>query len=348
MYEQVKKAANAAQQTQQETNAQDHIIETAHAKINLSLDVTGQRADGYHEVCMIMQSLALCDDIVLERIPAECMTICDQRMQREGGQQADCARTLRSPISLEITDERGQAKGEGASIPCDQANLMWRAAMLMCETYGIRDGVSMRLLKRIPAAAGLAGGSADAAAVLRGMNRLFELGLSDAALAALGARLGADIPYCVYGGTMLAEGIGEVLRALPAAPFFHVLLAKPLRGVSTKEVYQALDALPAGSVIHPDTEAALLALREGNRAALCAALGNVLERVTIPAVPEIDEIKLFLRPAGADGVLMSGSGPTVFGLFRERDAMQKTAQALRESALSKQLSDVVETEIWQP
>lgn len=299
------------------------ISERARAKINLSLDVLRRRPDGYHEVRMIMQSLVLCDDVVLTRIPAE----------EVGGE----------PIRLQITEARGQAEGSVSVLPADASNLMWRAAALLREHCGIADGVSMQLTKRIPVAAGLAGGSTDAAAVLRGMNRLFALGLSAEQLTALGLRLGADVPYCLQGGTMLAEGIGERLSALAPAPACGVLLVKPKRGVSTGAVYSALHVETLPNVAHPDVDHVLAAIEAGDLQALCGGLGNVLETVTVRQVPEIGAIKARLSEQGADGVLMSGSGPTVFALFSDAKKMHAAAEDIRQSALLPLISDVIET-----
>lgn len=324
------------------------VQEQAHAKINLSLDVLRKRVDGYHEVRMIMQSLALCDEVTLTRIPAE-------QFQKEAKEEKSGTETMAGaepaeqaqPIRLHITEAQGQAEGSLSELPADASNLMWRAAALLREHCGISDGVALSLTKRIPVAAGLAGGSTDAAAVLRGMNRLFALGLSMEELAELGLRLGADVPYCLQGGTMLAEGIGERLSPLPPAPACGVLLVKPKRGVSTAAVYGALQLEQLQPSAHPDVEGALSALARGELSGLCQCLGNLLETVTLQKVPEIKEIEERLWQSGADGVLMSGSGPTVFALFADESRLPAAAEAIRESELAALVSDVIETAFFK-
>ncbi len=265
---------------------QNHTVH-AYAKINLSLDILGVRPDGYHEVRMIMQSLRLHDTITLKLCGAP-------------------------GVFLTCND---------ASLPTDERNLAFRAAVLFCTTYAVSAGIELHLEKKIPTAAGLAGGSSDAAAVLRGLNEMFGCPASDAALAALGVQLGADVPYCLTLGTALSEGIGEHLTPLPDAPDCFCLLVKPAAGASTKQVYTEYDAL-AGTVeiAHPDTTGLLNALSAGDYSGLTSRLCNVLEPVTLRLVPEIASIKETLRSLGADGVLMSGSGPTVFGLFASKAA----------------------------
>lgn len=270
----------------------------AYAKINLSLDILGTRPDGYHEVCMIMQSLVLHDTLTL------CIT--------DG-----------SGISMACSD---------TSLPADETNLAYRAADLFCKTYTIADGISIHLEKVIPVAAGLAGGSSDAAAVLRGLNTMYGSPATPEELAALGVTLGADIPYCLMLGTVLSEGIGEKLTPLPPAPDFYCLLVKPSAGASTKQIYTEYDSLvQTESIPHPDTEALLSALKKRNRKALVSGLCNVLEPVTVKLVPEIDTIKNTLRTFGAEGVLMSGSGPTVFALFSDVAKAKRAEAHMRET-----------------
>ncbi len=262
----------------------------AYAKINLSLDILGTLPNGYHEVRMIMQSLQLHDTVTLKvsDTPGITMTCSD------------------------------------ASLPVDTRNLAYRAAVAFCEAYPISDGITLHLEKKIPVAAGLAGGSSDAAAVLRGLNEMYGSPASAGELAALGVKLGADVPYCLMLGTALSEGIGERLTPLPAAPACHCLLVKPAAGASTKQIYTDYDALVQTTAInHPDTDALLSALSKGDYSTLVSGLCNVLEPVTMSLVPDIAVIKDTLRTLNADGVLMSGSGPTVFALFSDPETAKR-------------------------
>ncbi|MCQ2401062.1 MAG: 4-(cytidine 5'-diphospho)-2-C-methyl-D-erythritol kinase [Lachnospiraceae bacterium] len=292
-----------------------NVSEKAHAKINISLDVTGVRPDGYHEVKMIMQDLCLCDKVSLRKISE-------------------------SETETATGSERVILTMEGASpdVPADRKNIAVKAAYLMLETFGISEGVSIHLSKQIPSAAGLAGGSADAAAVIRGMNRLFNTGLSLREMMDMGVRLGADVPYCIMGGTALSEGIGERLTKLDTPEFLKglpVLLVKPNEGVSTREVYTTLDEVCGWKEgmeevrikgLHPDVEAAVSSMKNEDFYGLCSLMGNILERVTVRKLPEIEEIKEKLISAGARAAMMSGSGPTVFAFFsteEERNAAYK-------------------------
>ena len=266
----------------------------ARAKINLTLDVTGKRENGYHELEMIMQTLSLYDGITLR--PLQKDTI-----------QISC---------------------NGAFVPTDSRNLAWKAANLMRHTYHIKEGVAIDIDKRIPVAAGLAGGSADCAAVLVGMNRLFRLGLSSQRLEELALTMGTDIPYCVRRGTVLATGLGETLENIrPACPFCYVVLAKPPVGVSTAKVYQGLKWQEIEK--HPSAKDMISAIAEGNVEKMGTLLGNVLETVTIPMHPEIHRLKKTMLAKGAAGTLMSGSGPTVFGLFTDLKKAKRTAAIIR-------------------
>ncbi len=262
----------------------------AYAKINLSLDILGTLPNGYHEVRMIMQSLQLHDTITLttNNTPGIIMTCSDP------------------------------------SLPVDERNLAYRAAVSFCEAYHISDGIALHLEKKIPVAAGLAGGSSDAAAVLRGLNEMYGCPATPKDLAELGVKLGADVPYCLMLGTALSEGIGERLTALPSAPACHCLLIKPAAGASTKQIYTEYDALvQTANIKHPDTDALLSALSKGDYTALVSGLCNVLEPVTMGLVPDIAVIKETLQALGADGVLMSGSGPTVFALFSDLETSKR-------------------------
>lgn len=272
----------------------DSITLPAYAKINLTLDVTGRRPDGYHTVCMVMQSVGLHDDVTVTRTAA-------------GGVTLACG---------------------APAVPTDRRNLAVRAAERFFSCTGLAcGGLHIDLNKRIPAAAGLAGGSADAAAVLRALNTLYGAGLSAQALCDMGLALGADVPYCLLGGTMLAEGIGEVLTPLPPLPDCWAVLCKPGFAVSTAAVYAALDGCTPSA--RPDTAGVLRALEAGDYAGVCHRLYNVMERVTACAHAEIGQIKDVLLACGADGAAMSGSGPTTFGLFRSEDKARKAYAALR-------------------
>lgn len=270
------------------------IQEKAYAKINLGLDVLRRREDGYHDVKMIMQTVDICDDLTFEKSAAP-------------------------GIRLEIT---------GADLPADGNNLICRAAAQIMEAAQIAEGVHITLQKRIPIAAGMAGGSADAAAALRGLNRLFALGYSAQGLRELGVRLGADIPYCIEGGTMLAEGIGQILTPLSSPPACHLVVAKPDLDVSTAFVYGNLkaDSLP----YHPDIDGMVEALAQGSLKGITDRMGNVLETVTEKAYPVITKIKEQMRGLGAENTLMSGSGPTVFGICKTKEPADRIAAAIRE------------------
>ncbi|ADV04687.1 4-(cytidine 5'-diphospho)-2-C-methyl-D-erythritol kinase [Staphylococcus pseudintermedius] len=260
------------------------IYETAPAKINLTLDTLYKRDDGYHEVEMIMTTIDLSDRLSFEK----------------------------------RNDSRIVLKVDETFIPSDDRNLAYRAALLMKETYQIKQGVTITLEKNIPVAAGLAGGSSDAAATMRGMNRLFELNRSLDELSELSAAIGSDVPFCVYGTTALCKGRGEILEILPKTPSAWVIVAKPQAGLSTPEIYGGLD-LSQPFPVH--TEQCLKAIEENDYDALCKSLSNRLEPVSMQLQPEIAKIKTNMLNNGADGALMSGSGPTVYGFAqRERQA----------------------------
>ena len=271
----------------------------ASAKINLILDVTGKREDGYHLLETIMQTVALYDGIYMKK--------------------------LEKPVI--------KLKTNLPWLPTDARNLAWKAANLMRETFGIKEGVFIEIDKRIPVAAGLAGGSTDCAAVLVGMNRLFGLGLSEAQLEEVAGRLGSDIPYCIRRGTVLCEGVGEVMTNVAhPCPDCYVVLAKLPVSVSTASVYKQLRWQEIEQ--HPDTKAMLKAMEEKDVAKMGKLLSNVLETVTIELHPRIAKIKARLMELGAEGALMSGSGPTVFALFTDRAKARKAAALVkREFAL---------------
>ncbi len=264
----------------------------APAKINLTLDVLYKRPDQYHEVEMIMTTVDLADRIGLE--------------PRQDGQ-----------IKIISADR---------FVPDDARNFAYQAAQLLKDTYNIEEGVSIYIEKEIPIAAGLAGGSSDAAATLRGLNDLWKLGLSLDTLAELGAKIGSDVSFCVYGGTALATGRGEKIQELSAPPTCWVVLAKPKIGVSTADVY---GGLKLDGIEHPNTKQMIEAIENEDYEGVCASLGNVLETVTFTLHPEVITIKEQMQRFGADAVLMSGSGPTVFGLVDTETRASRVYNGLR-------------------
>ena len=265
----------------------------AYAKINLGLDVLGTLPNGYHEVRMIMQSIGIYDKVNLFRNRSGKITV----------------------------------KTNLGFLPTGPDNLVYKAAALLKEEFGIRDGISIDLYKYIPVAAGMAGGSSDAAAVLRGMNTMFGLGLSEQDLKDRGARLGADIPYCIMGGTALAEGIGEKLTRLCDCPPCHVVIAKPGISVSTRYVYEKL--VLNEETKHPDIDGILQAIEGQELTGICDRLYNVLENVTKTEYPVIGEIESAMKEEGALAAIMSGSGPTVFGIFADREHAEQCNNRMR-------------------
>ncbi|WP_211749468.1 4-(cytidine 5'-diphospho)-2-C-methyl-D-erythritol kinase [Paenibacillus sp. Marseille-Q4541] len=269
------------------------IYEKAPAKINLMLDVLHKRSDGYHEVEMIMTMVDLADRIEMEEMPRDTIMISSQ----------------------------------AGYIPLDEKNLAFQAAKLVKERYDVKKGVYIHLDKKIPVAAGLAGGSSDAAATLRGLNKLWGLGISDEELRLLGAELGSDVPFCITGGTALATGRGEKLTMMPNPPQCWVVLAKPPINVSTAEVYGRVKS--DRIVHHPSAQRMEEAIRNQSFAGVCQELGNVLEDVTLKLHPEVGQLKEAMLRLGADGVLMSGSGPTVFGLISKESKVPRIYNGLR-------------------
>lgn len=263
----------------------------APAKINLTLDVLHKRPDNYHEIEMIMTTVDLADRIGLK--------------------------ATESGIHIESADR---------FVPNDSRNLAYQAAQLLKDRFHIKSGVIISLDKQIPVAAGLAGGSSDAAATLKGLNQLWQLNLSLDELAELGAQIGSDVSFCVYGGTALAKGRGEIIQELPTPPNCWVILAKPTIGVSTADVYGAFDVTKAE---HPNTREMIRALEAGDYEAMCDNLGNALESVTLNLYPEVAQIKEQMKKFGADAVLMSGSGPTVFGLVQQEARIPRIYNGLR-------------------
>ncbi|WP_042453817.1 4-(cytidine 5'-diphospho)-2-C-methyl-D-erythritol kinase [Neobacillus dielmonensis] len=268
------------------------ILVKAPAKINLALDVLHKRNDGYHEVEMIMTTIDLADRLELSLLEQNQIHIISQNRY----------------------------------VPDDQRNLAYQAAQILKDRFGIKQGVAISIEKTIPVAAGLAGGSSDAAAALRGLNKLWNLGLSLDELAEIGSEIGSDVSFCVYGGTALAKGRGEQIKELPAPPTCWVILAKPFIGVSTADVYRRLDV---NAVTHPNIGAMVDALHHSDYQAVCRNVGNVLEDVTLNLHPEVAQIKDQMKRFGADAVLMSGSGPTVFGLVQHDSRMHRIYNGLR-------------------
>lgn len=273
----------------------------AYAKINLGLDVLRRREDGYHEVKMIMQTVDIWDRL----------TFC------EGSEPG---------IELSVND---------AALPAGKDNLIYRAAELLIKEENIRQGVKITLEKNIPVAAGMAGGSTDAAAVFHGLNELFDLSMSLEDMKKLGVKIGADVPYCIMGGTALSEGIGEILTPLGTPPSCILVVAKPDIDVSTKFVYENLHADKLKR--HPDIDGMTKAIKDGDLSGIAKRMENVLETVTIRKYPVIDQIKEQMKTEGAVNALMSGSGPTVFGIFTERKAAQSAADKIRRQGLAKQV-----------
>lgn len=272
----------------------------AYAKINLGLDVVGKLPNGYHQVKMIMQTVGIFDKLTLEK-----------------------------------TDSGITLTTDSDELPVGRDNLVYRAAELMLEKYHIAGGIRIHLEKKIPIAAGMAGGSTDAAAAMRGISRLWGLDAPLPQLMEYGVAIGADVPYCIMGGTALAEGIGDVLTALPPAPDCVILVAKPDISVSTRDVYARLDDFCLKS--HPDIDGMRAAIETGSLQGILDRMGNVLETVTIPACPVIDTIKQRMRELGAVNSLMSGSGPTVFGIFMDEQAAELAGMQLQEEMLAKQI-----------
>lgn len=279
----------------------DNISLKALAKINLGLDVVRRRDDGYHEVRMIMQTINLFDRLEIIKIKESAIKIHTNLF----------------------------------FLPVNENNLVYKAAKLLIDEFGIQEGVSVGLTKKIPVAAGMAGGSTDAAAMLFGMNRLFGLGLSKKQLMERGVKIGADVPYCIMRGTALAEGIGDKLSPLPAMVKCPVLIAKPQISVSTKFVYQNLKL--DDKTVHPDIDRLIEDIRNKDLKAVSDHMGNVLESVTIPNYPVISQIKEQMMDSGAVGSMMSGSGPTVFGLFDDSRTAQLAFGKIKRSGLAKQV-----------
>lgn len=286
------------------------LTRNAYGKINLGLDVLRRREDGYHEVKMIMQMVDICDTLTF---------------------------TSREDDKIHIVTDHG-------SVPCDEHNLIYKAAMTLFEETGRHIGVDVELTKRIPVAAGMAGGSTDAAAALLALNEMLGLPLTRERLSEIAVRVGADVPYCVMGGTALSEGIGEKLTPLPAPPEAYLVIAKPDIEVSTAFVYKNLKLEMIDR--HPDIDGMVKALYEGRLEGITDRMENLLETVTIPAYPIIRTIKEICRQEGAYNALMSGSGPTVFAVYKEKEKAQRAIERIQEEGLAQEvfLTGFAETE----
>ena len=263
----------------------------APAKINLALDTLHKRKDNYHEVEMIMTTVDLADYITVTPLEKNEIVI----------------------------------KSNEFTMPLNEKNLAYQAAQLFKQHFNIDKGVEIYIKKRIPVAAGLAGGSSNAAATLKALKELWKVDCTIDELAELGAQLGSDVPFCVYGGTALATGRGEIIQPIPSPPKCWVILIKPRIGVSTKEIYEALDA---NQVEHLDIEGMLKCIDNKDYKGICDRLGNSLEEVTLERYPVVAEIKNKLVQFGADAVLMSGSGPTVFALVRKEYKLRRIINSI--------------------
>lgn len=289
-----------------------HLGLKAYGKVNLGLDVVKRREDGYHEVRMIMQTVGIYDRI-------------------------DLTRREQPGIGIETNLYY---------LPDNENNLAYKAARLLMDEFGIKDGVGIRIKKFIPVAAGMAGGSSDAAAVLFGVNKMFSLGLSMEELMKRGVKLGADVPYCLMRGTALSEGIGEILTPLDPAPQCQVLIAKPAVSVSTKFVYENLHVNQLPKAAHPDIDCLMRAIENRDLRSLAENMGNILETVTIPAHPVIQDIKDKMMSMGAVGAMMSGSGPTVFGLFMSPAKAEEAYEEMRYGSSASMARQVYLTQFY--
>ncbi len=278
----------------------------AHGKINLGLDIIRKREDGYHEVKMIMQSVGLYDKVEIGLVSPT----------TDGAPKIDIETNLKY-------------------LPVNENNLAYKAAYLLMSEYGVNAHILIRIKKMIPVSAGMAGGSTDCAAVLKGVNKLFNLGLSNKQLKEYGVTLGADVPYCIDGGTALSEGIGEILTPLPDMPPCIILLAKPPINVSTKFVYGNLDLSKIDS--HPDIDGMIECIKAQDLNGMVSKMGNLLETVTEKEYPVITNLKKLMTDNGALGAMMSGSGPTVFGIFNDRDKAKEAYNLVKASGLARQV-----------
>ena len=287
------------------TNENNSLSLKAYAKVNLALDVLRRREDGYHDVKMIMQNLDIYDELEFEILDRDTEDI---------------------NITLTVNKE---------GIPTDDRNLVYKAIAMLFEAYNIKSHISVNLIKNIPAEAGMAGGSTDCAAALKAVNILYGLGLSTDELMSYGVKLGADVPYCILGRTAISEGIGEVLTPIKGLPNVHVVVAKPPVNVSTKEIYTNLKANELKR--HPDVDGMVEALESQNLMAVAERMENVLETVTVTMHPQIEELKSLMKEQGALNAIMSGSGPTVFGLFDNKDRAWEVAMMISDQGLAPEV-----------
>ncbi len=279
------------------------VVEKARAKINLSLDILGRRDDGYHLLKMVMQTLELCDTVTVSLKPSEY------------GIRTESV----------FTDPAGSERNAALSVPDDESNLAYRAAALLKKSFRIEKGFDIKIEKKIPVSAGLAGGSSDAAAVLRGIGKMLLPEVSLEELAVLGERIGADVPYCIYGGTRLVEGTGEKIKEIsPGLKECAILLIKPEEGISTAKAYAAFDGME--NKIHPDTEAVLNDIRNGDIPELGKHMGNSLETPAFRMVPVIKDIRDYLKGCGVSGAMMSGSGSAVFAIDEDVSLLRQVKQ----------------------
>lgn len=283
----------------------EQLTKKAYAKINLALDVLRKRTDGYHELRMIMQTVGVCDELTFtKRDDSEIRIVV----------------TTQDRFRVSAFDHSAQ------EVPCDEHNLIFRAAKAVAERHESCGGVDVTLVKRIPVAAGMAGGSSDAAATIRALDELYDLHMDQKTMSEIAVTIGADVPYCLFGGTMLCEGIGEILTPLPPAPQSRLVIVKPSISVSTAFVYGNLDA--AGLKWHPDVDGMVRAIKGQDAQGIWQRLGNVLETVTIPAHPEVEQIRQTLLRCGAEQALMSGSGPSVFAVFEEEERQREAYETV--------------------
>lgn len=268
------------------------LLEKAPAKINLSLDILGKREDGFHEVEMIMTTIDLSDRIELHP----------------------------------LDDDDIKVSLESRFVPNDERNLAYKAAKLIKETYHIKKGIHIKMTKNIPVSAGLGGGSSDAAAVLRGLNKLWSIGITTENLADLGLAIGSDVPFCVINSTALVKGRGEIIQKLPPPPPCWIVLAKPDLGVSTRTIFQKISI---EKIEHPNTSEIIQALMERDFLRLSNNLGNSLEDITLELYPEVRQLMNKMKQVGSSNVLMSGSGPTVYSLIEQENKAQRLYNGLR-------------------
>lgn len=268
------------------------VYETAPAKINLSLNVLGKREDGYHEVEMVMTTIDLIDRITIYR----------------------------------LTNDEIKVSLENRYVPNDERNLAYQAAYTLKKRYNISEGVHIEIDKNIPVSAGLGGGSSNAAAVLRGLNRLWSLHLSLEELADIGSSIGSDVPFCIYSKTAIARGRGELIEILPSLPPCWVVLAKPNIGVSTREIFTSLRI--NHHLTHPQTEDVIHALYHENIEQLYRAMGNSLEQITFALYPEVQKMKWKMTELGSPFPIMSGSGPTLYSLIRQENKAKRIYNSL--------------------